>query len=320
LNAASVFLFFMQLLLRVRRNRESRLFFVFASAWILGLVVWNTAGLWSATRTALWRMAQNATDSPNHVRDAASPEERWAWITDRIVLDDAKVWHQRTRTWVREFINVTLDDAPATALKIPITPPVLILGSAGTGTRVFYDLLNHRPGVALTRSVNHQNDAKFFIETIKSTALGIPDGFLDDGHGQSADDISNPHWNQTNSTRQLESALAWLLKLDVEPEMSDEMRANIETFWRILAVEANVRCELEGCDASKLLWGFKEPQAMLVLPYLIQILRQWTHQRPFVIHVVRDGRDVAFSKQQRQRYQYVYIQALQNLFHRSFQR
>jgi hypothetical protein len=54
------------------------------------------------------------------------------FILDRFRNDDESVWKRRNRTWIRQFVRwVNMTAMPLAPLP---SPPVVILGSAGTGT------------------------------------------------------------------------------------------------------------------------------------------------------------------------------------------
>lgn len=74
----------------------------------------------------------------------------------------------------------------------------------------------------------------------------------------------------------------WGLPAEVEAAMARELAGTLER-------------HLAACDGTPRLWGWKEPRSIFLLPFF--------HQRfPAMrfVHVVRDGRDMAFSTNQNQ--------------------
>jgi hypothetical protein len=118
-------------------------------------------------------------------------------------------------------------------------------------------------------------------------------------------------------------------------QLNNDTRSLLQEAWskaqHILEYEAMLRRhQVQQQDTTAFRWGFKEPQAMFVLPFLLDSYinrtmkclakNSKTSQEPYehlppdngsscrlsIVHVVRDGRDVAFSKQQRKKYQNYY--------------
>jgi len=155
--------------------------------------------------------------------------------------------------------------------------PIVVLGTAGSGTRVFSDLLEWA-GVFMGRRRNPQRDSLDFIEIVKNgMPIADPDAPLS---GNYLTEIRSPNF----SLKQLTPAT----RVRVE---------SVSTAFR----SAISRDLLPHHEA----WGWKESQSMFFLPALKQLF-----PRMRVVHVIRDGRDMAFSRQQRARYQAAYVQCL----------
>lgn len=155
--------------------------------------------------------------------------------------------------------------------------PIIITGTAGSGTRVFCEILELL-GVHMGTNQNPYKDNKWFIEIIKDgVPITDPDNLTNDCYLAS---ISSPDFDveQIDSTQQ------------------QHVRNQVETFKRIM---------LSDIPTQTAKWGWKESQSMFVLPFLHEAFPEMS-----IIHVVRDGRDIAFSKQQRAKYQVSYVQVL----------
>ncbi len=129
---------------------------------------------------------------------------------------------------------------------------------------------------------NPYKDNKWFIEIIKD---GIP---ITD-----PDDLTNDCY------------LASISSLDfdieqVDPTQQQHVRNQVDKFKRIM---------LSVIPSKTVNWGWKESQSMFVLPFLYEAFPEMS-----IIHVVRDGRDIAFSKQQRAKYQASYVKVFNNKF------
>lgn len=159
--------------------------------------------------------------------------------------------------------------------------PIIITGTAGSGTRVFCEILENL-GVHMGEKQNPYKDNKCFIEIIKD---GIP--------------ITDPD-NLTN-----ECYLATISSPDfdidkIDTEQQQHIRNQVDKFKRIMLSE-------KPPQTNK--WGWKESQSMFVLPFLLEAFPEMS-----IIHVVRDGRDIAFSKQQKAQYQASYVKVLNDKY------
>jgi hypothetical protein len=165
-------------------------------------------------------------------------------------------------------------------LKKPLTGngPIIITGTAGTGTRVFCDLLE-KAGVFMGSRKNAEKDNLDFIELIKK---GIP--------------LSTPGCLNN------ENYLSIIKSPDFSPEILDN---NYRDRIRKLIHQFKKRMlkDLKGNGDTR--WGWKESQSMFVLPFLFEVFPDLT-----LVHIIRDGRDIAFSQQQKKLYQASYIRLL----------
>ena len=181
--------------------------------------------------------------------------------------------------------------------------PLIIVGTAGTGTRVIGGLLEHM-SIQMSRMVNKQLDSHVFIQLIKNRpafccAIGNASLF--------------GHFVRTRST-DYEVA-------ELDKELRDVLLQGIRDVHLILSFEA-----FWAARNRRVVWGFKEPQAAFVIP-LLKFFYERLHvkvptrrndwqvepQTANIIHVIRDGRDVAFSNQQRKKYQDMYVKQLRQL-------
>jgi hypothetical protein len=138
--------------------------------------------------------------------------------------------------------------------------PVVIFGTGGSGTRVL---------ASLTR------EARYFM----GTNLNRPGDSAD--LGQFTGEWANRYLRRSN----------WVERTWRAPEREkfgypQAMAARFRE-----AVEGH-RAALEDDDAP---WGWKAPRTILILPFVHEVYRSAK-----VVHLVRDGRDIAYSKNQNQ--------------------
>lgn len=158
--------------------------------------------------------------------------------------------------------------------------PIIVLGTAGTGTRVFSDLLESG-GVFMGHRRNPQADNLDFIRIIKD---GVPLIRLDNPLGDSfLRQAGSPDFEISN----------------LDTAMADRVHRLTTQFKSVIT---------DDLRSEHLRWGWKESQSMFVLPFL-------KHHFPDmrIVHVVRDGRDIAFSRQQRAPFQVAYVRCLANV-------
>jgi hypothetical protein len=158
--------------------------------------------------------------------------------------------------------------------------PIIVLGTAGTGTRVFSNLLESA-GVFMGLRRNPQRDNRDFIRVVKD---GIP---LLDHHAPLADSFLRQAGCPDFEISRLEAGMA---------QQADQCVSRFKSVITGDLLSTHQR------------WGWKESQSMFVLPFL---KRHFPRLR--IVHVVRDGRDIAFSKQQRAPFQAAYVRCLANL-------
>lgn len=93
--------------------------------------------------------------------------------------------------------------------------------------------------------------------------------------------------------------------------ISAQISAAVDKSMRLLEFEASHRLNASN-NTAETYWGFKEPQTMFTLPYLLNYsMNVRPHSRMTLVHVIRDGRDIAFSKQHRRKYQMHYRTTLE---------
>jgi hypothetical protein len=163
--------------------------------------------------------------------------------------------------------------APVSAHEV--SAPVVIGGHGGSGTRVLPRALR-LVGVWMGAWVNHRTEdamaTRYFLQRYFEQAVvdsraadpgQRPDPAPDQGADQEPDPHRDQHWDQhAAQRRQLERAFA----------------------------EA-VRAHRQGMPDPSGPWGWKNPRSMWMLPFLARLYPQMRF-----IHLVRDGRDVALSK------------------------
>jgi hypothetical protein len=202
-----------------------------------------------------------------------------------------------------------------------IPPPIVVLGTAGTGTRVFHQLLASA-GVLMSRVVNGQKDSRIFIDIVKNN----------DGFGRPGLDAPSPDEEaltaflreQPESEEHTisDSLFDWMHrhgKMDYEMEdiinepFFESLLQAAQGAKRVFEFEVESRLAGDPSQPNRTRWGFKEPQAVFVLPFLESMWRDAVNksgERLTIVHVVRDGRDISFSKQQRRKYQNFYVSKL----------
>lgn len=192
--------------------------------------------------------------------------------------------------------------APQLSFSIPPPPippppqsPFIVLGTAGSGTRVVHSLLESY-GVAMSSSVNRQKDSLHFIRHMKMSRWfgrkNSSNSTLMEFIRQHQSVLYNLHSPYDSTAIHATNTF----QTPVLPKhLTDNLIRQTQLLARSLALEFPF-------DLVKP-WGFKEPQCMFVVPFLL-------HQFPnlHIIHVVRDGRDIAFSHQQHQPFQKFYAE------------
>lgn len=188
-----------------------------------------------------------------------------------------------------------------------IGPPIIVTGTAGTGTRVAHDLLV-AAGVETSHIVNPERDSRLLIALVKNT-----DAFCQP-YSQS---YSNQSTADTNN--RANCLIQWIAERGIMDYELDQiagypfyaaLNASMDRLVAVLHSEALLRLvhgKSDRVGTGRFTWGFKESQVMFVLPFLLQRFRPSADRRMSIVHVVRDGRDIAFSKQQRAKYQRYYV-------------
>lgn len=142
----------------------------------------------------------------------------------------------------------------------PRETPIVILGTGGSGTRVLATLAREA-GYFMGTNLNRPGD---------SADLGKFTGLCANRYLRKSDWIEET-WQESNRE-----------KFGHPSDMS-------AGFWS--AVEGH-RAAIDDVDAP---WGWKTPRTILILPFVHEMLPSAR-----VVHLVRDGRDIAYSKNQNQ--------------------
>jgi Sulfotransferase family len=146
------------------------------------------------------------------------------------------------------------------ATELPFPQPVVIFGTGGSGTRVLQVLTDHS-GYYLGTNLNRAGDA------------------LDIGHFMRR----------------------WLDRyLDKADWIGAELRGSGEhEYGYPLAMAEDFALTLEdhrnALDDPEAMWGWKAPRTILILPFVHELFAGMR-----AIHLVRDGRDMAYSRNQQQ--------------------
>jgi hypothetical protein len=146
------------------------------------------------------------------------------------------------------------------ATALPYPQPVVIFGTGGSGTRVLQVLTDHS-GYYLGTNLNRAGDA------------------LDIGHFMR-------RWLDRYLSR-----TDWI---------GSELRGSVKSEYGYpLAMAEDFALTLEqhrdALDDPQALWGWKAPRTVLILPFVHELFDGMR-----AIHLVRDGRDMAYSRNQQQ--------------------
>jgi hypothetical protein len=143
---------------------------------------------------------------------------------------------------------------------LPYRPPAVIFGTGGSGTRVL-QVLTDRSGFFMGTNLNGPGD---------SLDIGwFMRRWLDDYLGKSDWIGEMTRGSQRNRFR-------------VPNGMPEDFAATIED-------------HREAIDDPEARWGWKNPRAILILPFIHEFFPGMK-----AVHLVRDGRDMAYSKNQNQ--------------------
>ena len=170
--------------------------------------------------------------------------------------------------------------------KVPdFESPIVVTGTAGTGTRVANDILEHAGKVFMGLKRNEQRDSSIFDFYVKRYVEDIvihTEGKLDYN-------IESLPVDLATKIRKGIDEFAVIMEADAREHSMCALTRNITS---------NYNCLIKHLKGKSGRWGWKESQAMFFLPFLYE---KYPAMR--LVHVLRDGRDVAFSKQQRARFQ-----------------
>ena len=219
----------------------------------------------------------------------------------------SKPWRHAVDKRIRDFeLELNETGAPDMPLR---KQPWIVLGSAGTGTRVLHDFLQH-VGIEMSHLTNRQKDSHVFIELVKKAPFfsDMPSNSIDErilsiDEMQENDDL----FQAGNFTlmKWIACSAADFEARKVDPLMKQEIVNALKRTHKIISNEISIRkngdLEME--------WGYKEPQAMFALPFLAELVGD-NEVRMKIVHVIRDGRDIAFSDQHLRKYQQMYTSTL----------
>ena len=159
----------------------------------------------------------------------------------------------------------------ATALNAPQTT-LIVGGTDGSGTRSVVYLLD-KLGVPITADV-----------------LGTLD----------TDGKEIGGWPPTvrlllNATRSADYEVS-----DIPPETREEVMDRIDNFWskQWSRHRRQILASTESRRQSDVSWAFKAPVSMLLLPIFVEVSKRKEYGRIKFLHVIRDGRDIAYSGNQ----------------------
>ena len=143
-----------------------------------------------------------------------------------------------------------------------MSAPIVVGGTGGSGTRVVQALLSD-VGVYMGKALNQPGDAMQFEPLL--------------------DEKINPVLSQVHSLDYTPDAVEKELRKEILQIIHQTAALYIEDMPQGANSEGNPR------------WGWKNPRSMFLLPLIHSVFPEL-----YYIHVVRDGRDMAFSKNQNQ--------------------
>ncbi|KAI3641491.1 hypothetical protein MIR68_000621 [Amoeboaphelidium protococcarum] len=162
-------------------------------------------------------------------------------------------------------------------------PPVIVFGTAGSGTRIANKVIRAMNVAVFTEIVNRQDDSLVVIQLVKETAMFCC--------GNSS--LFHHFAERTNSN----GTFVYEVE-DVDPILRDQITKALRLAFRIIQHEAYLKSG-RSLDVS---WGIKEPQLIYLIPFILDL-----HPDAILVHTIRDGRDAVLSKQQKMRYQQMYL-------------
>ncbi|KAI3642306.1 hypothetical protein MP228_011861 [Amoeboaphelidium protococcarum] len=162
-------------------------------------------------------------------------------------------------------------------------PPVIVFGTAGSGTRIASRVLRGMNVAVFTEIVNRQDDSLVIIQLVKETAMFCCGNSSLFHHF--AERINH------NGTFVYEVE-------DIDPILRNQITKALRLAFRIIQYEVYLKSG-RSLDVS---WGIKEPQLIYLIPFILDL-----HPDAILVHTIRDGRDAVLSKQQKMRYQQMYL-------------
>ena len=87
---------------------------------------------------------------------------------------------------------------------------------------------------------------------------------------------------------------------DIPPAVREEVIDRIDNFWskQWSRHRRHIFASTGGTQQSGVSWAFKAPVSMLLLPIFVEVSRRKEYGRIKFLHVIRDGRDIAYSGNQ----------------------
>lgn len=214
------------------------------------------------------------------MRAISSPEPpaEWGgiWLLRRYVNQGSDFLHEQSDgSWVCRLNS-------SDGRTVPLRDPIIIVGSDGSGTRAVAKFLSQLDIIVLVeQSVQHQLDVDGAKAGVHFTAaiqqvLGL---------------TKSPNYRLP----ELPSTLVEKIRHSVIDDFSFNMRSNAceayRTLWRKSTPSSDLATSPSPTTLLPGAWAFKKPDLLNLLPFL---LAAFPHMK--ILHVVRDGRDMAFSK------------------------
>ena len=87
---------------------------------------------------------------------------------------------------------------------------------------------------------------------------------------------------------------------DIPQDVRTEVIDRIDNFWlsQLSRYGHQILAATRGRQKSDVSWAFKAPVSMLLLPLFVEVSRRREYGRIKFLHVIRDGRDIAYSDNQ----------------------
>lgn len=190
-------------------------------------------------------------------------------VKDTAIYDTESQWKRRHKSTVKKLLEeIDLEYGTEFNTETKMLPPIIILGSAGTGTRVVHNILQEN-GVQMSEIVNNQKDSRVFTEFVKN----------------------NEYFGTPSSLYSNTSLISFVGKIksvnynisDIDSLIAHGIDKQIQKAKRILEIEYRMKTNF----TMNKKWGFKEPQALFVLPFLLNAWNSTVDHPIHIIHVIR---------------------------------